>query len=274
MERELAIVVSVLAVVSAFATILSADLWVCWLSFLVIGSIVAFFGLRRLTKNHSLPDNPCFTEGPYTLFPADESDILWAVETGKKVYTGIDVIPRELMFEWYKANPNGFFIVKDRHGHRCGNIDILPLRPDTLKRFLNGDIIEQDIRGDCLFHPNEAEQISDLYVESVVAVNSCYKGNPYAAQRIILSVPEMLSRLCPHENIAKIYAIGGSRNGIRLMQHLGFDMISAGGGRKDKHKVFVATIENLIHNISQFAGSPQERDRILCLVSKGKVQTL
>jgi len=260
MKRELATVVSVLAVVSCIATIVSAKWWVCLLSFVAIGSVIVFFGMRRLKKSHPLPENPVFTDGPYTVFPADESDILWAAETGRRVYTGIDIIPRELMLEWCKANPNGFFVVKDRHGHRCGNIDILPLRPDTLRRFLSGEIIEQDIRGDCLFHPSEAGQIADLYVESVVAIDAHYKGNPYAAHRIILTVPAMLSKLCPQEKLSKIYAVGGSSNGVRLMQHLGFDMISAGDGRKDKHKVFVTEMADLIHNIAEFAGSPGERD--------------
>jgi hypothetical protein len=276
MKRELAIILSVLAIVSAFATILSAPLWVFWGCFLILCAFTAFLLGKRLIGHHPLPYNPVITDGPYTVFPADESDIRWAAEQAKKVYMGIDIISQELMLEWFNANPNGFFVVKDRHGHRCGNIDILPLRPDTFKRFLAGELIEQDIRGDSLFHPDETEHISDLYVESVVVVNANREreGNPYAVQRIILSVPVMLSGFCSHGNLAKIYAVGGSNNGIKLMRHLGFDMISGGDGRKDKHKVFVTGIEDLIRNIAVFAGSPEERDRFLQLVSKGGDQTL
>ena len=194
-------------------------------------------------------------KAPFTISAATEEDIRWAASMTRRVYSGLDVIPTKLMLEWFEANPTGFFIIKDRDGHRCGNLDCLPLKPDTLAHLLRGEMIEREIRGDSLFRPQESERIDSLYIESLVALRS-----PLAAYKAIMNLPRLVARICAPGQIKKIYAAGASQNGIRLMKHLGFDRIECDTPKRDGHQVFAVSFVDLVKSIATHARSEDKLD--------------
>lgn len=268
MKNRWGIVLVCLATVSSIVTIVCAGGVLCLISFGVLGLAVLLVGVSWLRARRRVSPIPPVgvVHAPYSVHPASEDDVRWASDLATRVYTGLDIIPERLMLEWFHANPAGFSIIKDCEGHRCGNIDILPLRPDTLRRFLRGELIEQEIRGDSVFPPQESAKIEALYVESLVAVDDCYRGNPLAAYRCIMSTPDLIERVCRPSQIASVYAIGASENGIRLMRDLGFDEIPSGGEvRQDGHRVFSVSFADLSRNIAAHA-ELHERGRVLALL--------
>lgn len=186
----------------------------------------------------------------FTISPAAEEDIRWAASTARCVYSGLDIISAERMLEWFEANPTGFFIIKDGEGHRCGNFDSLPLRPDALARFLRGELIEREMRGDSLFRPYESNRIDCLYIESFVFLTKDGRGNPLAAYRCMMSLPDLVRGVCAPPQIKKLYAIGASQSGIRLMKHLGFEKMEYSNVRRDGHQVFSVSFPALVKNIA------------------------
>jgi hypothetical protein len=81
-----------------------------------------------------------------------------------------DAVPKHVLVEWYDANPTGFSVIKMPNGQKIGHIDLLPIRPNTLRAFIAGNIVEKDIRGDSLYSPSDRNQIKDLYVESIAVL--------------------------------------------------------------------------------------------------------
>lgn len=242
--------------VSGFATIMNTTglfRGICLLvsaAIFVLPIITWLLSLRKVPQVHSLD---FFPKAPYRILQATKEDIFWIADTAKKVYSGLDIIPPNIMIEWFDSNPTGFSIIKDRNGNRCGNIDILPIKPNTLQRFLSGELVEIEIRGDSILTPEDSDKIQALYVESFVAIDGRDHGNPLAVYKCLMSTPDLISRISNPSQIDKIYAIGASPSGIRLMEHLGFDRINYTGDRRDGHQVFSIDFRDFCNNLLQAA---------------------
>jgi class 3 adenylate cyclase len=182
----------------------------------------------------AFPDDPAelFTE--YVIVPATEDDIRWAARLAQQVYRGDDVIPEPVMLDWYRANPNGFSVMKSTDGARFGNLDILPLRPATLARLIEGSLLERHITGDCLYRPNETSKITDLYIESIVCVvdpaKNIFRPNHKAAALVHSEFGPLVRRVCDPRRVKRVLAIAASRNGINLLSRLGFSKLGATQG--------------------------------------------
>lgn len=271
------IALTCLAIISGIATIVSTHGLVLIISVFVLSLVILFLvvtWLADLKRVPQLAQMDFFPKAPYTVSAATEEDIRWAADTARRVYSGLDVIPIKLMVEWFNANPTGFSIIKDRDGHRCGNIDILPLKPDTLARFLRGELIEREIRGDSIFCGDESDKIDSLYIESFVALTEGDKGNPLAAYKCIMHSPELIRRICNPSQIKKVYAIGASQSGIRLMKELGFDRIKYENERRDRHQVFSISFPNMSMNITSHAEGKDRLELLHMLKELGEEPTL
>ena len=89
-------------------------------------------------------------DGDYEIVPAGLHDVMWAADLAKRVYAGLDVIPAQVMLDWFEANPHGFSVVKSLAGDLLGNLDILPIKKNTLRRIVSGELLERDLTGDSL----------------------------------------------------------------------------------------------------------------------------
>ena len=240
----------------------------------LLGILVVAWWIWDRRKARSVGVSVGFLRGPYEVRPASTDDIRWIAETAKRVYRGLDVIPAARMIEWHRANPDGFSIIVDRWGHRCGNIDILPLKPTAMAGMIRGDMIEQEIGGDALFAPAERDQVEALYVESFVAVNPDCTGNAFAAYKGIVRAPSLIERISNPERIRRIYAIGASVGGVRLLEDLGFDAVESETPRRDHHSIYVASFSDLARNIAACADNADRRRLKQMLTKASREPTL
>jgi hypothetical protein len=190
----------------------------------------------------------------YEIVQATKDDIIWASMLAGRVYLGDDIIPQHVMLDWYKANPHGFSIIKTSSGTRVGNLDILPLKTSTLERFLQGDLIERNITGDCLYSSAERDCIRKLYVESFVALDRDLRPrpNPGAVGATLRSFPNLVSRLCDSLQVESVYAMAASKEGKRMLTDLGFQAICGAKSRRDGHDMYCAEYSKLRERLSGF----------------------
>lgn len=178
---------------------------------------------------------------------ARHGDIKWIHQLETAVYSGIDVIPERVLEEWFEANPSGFYIVRNLTGEPVGHIDLLPVRPQVLKKFLNGQIIEKELCGRDLYSPAERNTIEDIYVESLALLLPLRKR---AAALKVLSgcLGHLIENVADRNAVKNLYAIAASVQGETIMKKLGFNNISSGTERKDGHKLFTAEAARFLSN--------------------------
>lgn len=186
----------------------------------------------------------------YKIKPATEAEVSWIAQLQVQSYSPSDAVPEHVLKEWYQSNPSGFFIIKMSSGEKVGHLDILPIKPSTLERFLEGKIVEKEIRGDSLYSVGERDLIRDIYVESVIVQPPEGYSKAYAMLAVLKSFTGIVGNICDPQNIANVYAMAASDKGENLMKKLGFEMISAAQGRADHHRVFVIDFRTLAQNIS------------------------
>jgi hypothetical protein len=227
--------------------------------FLVFGNFWQKRKTERALADISHLPSQCAT---YTVEQANEDDVDWIAQLEADVYSKEDAIPRNVLREWYNANPLGFFVIRMNDGQRIGHIDVLPIKPRTLKQFLDGHIVERDIRGDCLYTPEERDLVKDLYIESVIIQPPKGYSGATAIVCLLSEFVPIARTICDPYKVDKVYAIAASKAGAKLMGHLGFEIRDKGDSRKDAHTLFVARFSKVAENVSKLCDE-RFKDRAL-----------
>lgn len=188
-------------------------------------------------------------ETAYRVEPATPEDVGWIARLEAEVYSPSDAVPERVLRDWYGANPDGFSVVK-KHGLKVGHLDLLPLRPEPLRRFLDGIISERDIRGGELYPPAERGEIRDLYVESLAFSSLPGHSSAPLVSFLLSNFNALVQRLCDPAQVGNLYAVAASGAGESLMRRLGFERVKGAEGRADKHALLGAALADLTSAIS------------------------
>jgi hypothetical protein len=191
--------------------------------------------------------------------PAESEDMGWIAEQEAKRFSGIDAIPEALLREWHARNPTGFFLIIAEDGRRVGYINIMPVRPEPLRFFLDGSIVERQIRADSLYSADERELIKDLYVESIV-VDLAGRARAAALLALAVNFVSMIELICDVDKIDHVYAIAATTSGMNLLRRLGFSVIQKGGEGKDGHELFSVEGKALMDRIESLSKNRLSND--------------
>jgi len=147
------------------------------------------------------------------------------------------------MLDWFEANPYGFSTIKSSGNGPVGNLDILPIRPNTLRRIVAGTLLERDVTGDCLYGASEKERIEDLYIESFAVDPACARSAPGIIIEVLSSFIDLVNRICNPGQVHRVYAIAASDEGSGLLARLGFESVGPSDGRRDGHQLYLGSME-------------------------------
>jgi hypothetical protein len=183
--------------------------------------------------------------------PATPEDLDWIFRLEIDVYSAQYAVARRTLEQWYRINPDGFSILT-MNGRKIGHITIVPLHPKILESFVQGTIVEQDIREDSLYTPEEKHLVRNLYFESVI-LNSP-KGHSTLPIKALTCVARdfvpLIRRICDPTKLENVYALAASGPGERLMRGLGFAQVKSGQERSDRRALYVAKFGTLNSEIS------------------------
>lgn len=231
---------------------------ILFLSLILLGFwLLVFNSWKRSRASRALPNVEQLDDLSvgYVTTQATLEEIDWIARLEEKVYTNADAVPKSVLTEWYEANPNGFSVIRMCSGQKIGHIDLLPIKPNTLQRFIAGQIVERDIRGDSLYGPDDRGLITNLYVESIILLPPRGFTNAPAILCVLSSFAKLVERVCDTDRLVNIYAIAASKSGERLMKRLGFDSISPAEARLDRHELYSANFKHLARNIATICGT-------------------
>ena len=255
MNKVIGAGITSLGVISGIAGVLATPPGIrSWALFtLVISiSIVAIIFLMTIYRERNRKNigiNPEIIDIAFMVQEADEDDIRWIAELQKSIYSKQDAVPLNVLLEWYRVFPNGFFVIKDNSGKAVGHLDILPIKKDTLKLYKEGIITETEIRGECLFSPEETDKIIDIYIESLIVSIPDKNIRGFALREVIRSIPYIISHVGNPSKIKRISAMAATKDGESILTHMGFQLISNSEKRKDGHKMFEAKFEDFYKGV-------------------------
>lgn len=152
---------------------------------------------------------------------ATEDDIYKIYEFARGRYEESRINGPEIKLPWWKVNSNIFYVIHDKDGSVCANINLLPLKHECYERLKQGKITEKCIHPNDIYSTEERSLVSHIYVEGF---NCKYKSMAYI---ILHRLESLLSNLVYIEdNTFCVGAIGGTKEGERIMINMGFQIIS------------------------------------------------
>lgn len=219
---------------------------------LLVGAVACYYFFFKRGGRGGVVDPKPLSELRYKIEQSNVNDVKWAAKQATIVYGGHDVIPEKVMLDWFRANKNGFYVVKRGDGANVGNLDILPLKPNTMQKFLGGELLEKEILGDCLFGPNEKASVKDIYIESLVVPKHLFDdktSNSFALYAVIGNLAECILGLCEPDAAErgeiKVYALSANPTVALHLTEMGFEIASRKEKRRDGHDLYRLDFKSL-----------------------------
>lgn len=184
--------------------------------------------------------------------PATRDDLEWIFRLQIDTYSPQHAVARRTLEQWYGCNPDGFSVLQ-LNGRKIGHITFVPLRPEILKSFLQGTVLEQDIQEDGLYTPEEKHLVKNLYVESII-IDSPKEPATLPIKALTCLAYDFVSlmrRVCDPTNLENIYALAASGRGESFMNRLGFDQVKSGLERMDRRGLYVVKFSTLQAKIQE-----------------------
>jgi hypothetical protein len=179
----------------------------------------------------------------YCVDAAEQTDLAWVAATEARLFSPLDAIPEEQLDEWYQVNRNGFALVRNKKSKRIGHLVMLPLKPDPLRAFISGRIVEHDVTGPDLY-TEDVRQIKSIYIESLALLGT-RSERAVALRAILTNWQAIVSKLCDTSSLEDVYVIAASEAGRRFIPRLGFRVRTPAASRLDHHDLYSVSFQKL-----------------------------
>ena len=141
-----------------------------------------------------------------------------------------------------------------RGSELVGYFSILPLRRETMKAFVAGEIRESDFSGRNILSISATKDVDDIYFFSIV-MSSRY---PKLTLTLIQRAAHEVEAIRKHGALRRIYASAASCPGRRLLQRLKFRCVQDGETRADHHSLYVKRLDRVC-DLREYLQKQQER---------------
>jgi hypothetical protein len=158
---------------------------------------------------------------------------------------------------WLVSNPDIDFIVRDQ-GKLVGFINMLPVKHETIMRFMSGEIRGWDIPGEDVL-PYTSDSSVECIVMGMGTTPEAEAGKrAYYGRRLINGVVRSLQELAANNvTITKFYATSATPTGIAILKNAGFQEI----GRIGKRIAFELDVVRSDTRLAKHYGTILERAR-------------
>ncbi|MEL7298001.1 MAG: hypothetical protein AAGJ86_10085 [Pseudomonadota bacterium] len=165
---------------------------------------------------------------------ASRSDIRQIVELDKNFFDSSDLLPVETFAAWSEKNNRTFRCLMYR-GDVIGYFSILPLKPDTLSRFMAGEIKEDDYTPeDIRAKDNASNPSKSVHFFSIALL----KKHRALTILMLYEIGRELNAYRRSEGVTNVVVTAATRRGERLISDLGFTKIAEGVDRADGNNLY------------------------------------
>ena len=132
---------------------------------------------------------------------------------------------------WLEKNPDIDFIVRD-HGRLVAFINILPVKHETIMRFIDGEIRGWEIPADDILQFDSGSTVECI----IMSMGTSPEINPLrraqAGAKLLSGILELLNGLAQQRvTISKLYATSSTPTGIAILKNAGFKELGHMGKR-------------------------------------------
>ena len=132
---------------------------------------------------------------------------------------------------WLHKNPDTDFIVRDE-GKLAGFINMLPVKVETIKRFMNGEIRGWEIPADDVLPYTPGSTLECIVMGMATTPETEKQRRTLYGAKLIHGLLDFLRHLVEqHIIITKLYATSVTPTGIAILRHAGFQEIGQIGKR-------------------------------------------
>lgn len=172
---------------------------------------------------------------------ASRGDIEKIIQLDKASFDESEIIGTQIFSDWHEKNPKVFSCLA-QGDEVIGYFSILPLRSDTLKRFVAGEISEKDFTStDILTSKEAAKQCADLYFFSIVIARNHSK----LLRSMFEEIAREFHRYKSGKLFHRIYVTAATKVGRRLIKRFKFTLVQEAKYRIDGHDLFVKQISRI-----------------------------
>ena len=219
------------------------------ISVILISSFISYALYEYIRRRFSRTSFGCCGIPGYGIRMAKLDDLRKICDLQKYFY-GNDGVPLQLYQEWFEANPEGFFVLQKTTFNAdntfskelIGHFTFLAVKSDIFNIYRQGKMIEQGIRGENLYKPNEKSKMDSIYIESLMIEDDPISRSE-GIRIIIRMMDTMLSKFCGDHNPESVFAMAATDNGVKTLEKWGFVLdpnSEEPGKRLDKHPMYIS----------------------------------
>ncbi|MEO0575800.1 MAG: hypothetical protein AAF004_10075 [Pseudomonadota bacterium] len=206
--------------------------------------VIVLIGIRSIFGFKKKEQIPSASRADLSFGYARPQDIPDIVALDKTYFEKGDVIPEFVFSTWLSRNARTFTCLYE-DGRVIGYFSILPVKPETFSRFVNGEIAETDFAAEDILTDNEISQLgANLYVFSIVVrEESRHSGLTYRElERRVADEIQRYQDLTPVNFLYAAAASDAGRN--KILQH-GFLRVVEACDRADGHDLYQLDVTDL-----------------------------
>jgi len=202
-----------------------------------IGDVEAILATEQYFSGHKPGDYRNHPSSTFAL--ATEEDMPTIFDISARIFS--DPPPLETRLAWLRKNPETFHVLRDQTGMIKGFSSLLPMRRDTLERFIRDEIESEQIAPDDveMYAPGE---VVHLYIMALAIDPSCTTAQKHTyGARLVNGLFSFLFELAQRGvTIETITARTYKPDGLRLLRKLGFPQLRSPVADKNLFAVRIA----------------------------------
>lgn len=160
------------------------------------------------------------SDGGRTFESSTNRDLWVGSQSVKAFYDPDDLVPFDKLVMWRSMNPDIYRTAKEG-GQRIGGVTLLPLEESVIHSILKGALREQDIPIRAIKKWTDTNL--SVYIPNIAVAKTDDKKIDKARGRYLLrQTLTWVNQISRTSDIARWYAYGATREGVKLLEDLGF----------------------------------------------------
>lgn len=150
----------------------------------------------------------------------------------------------KILKSWYEKNPYTLITLADKNSKIIGYYDILPLKDEFAKKFINGDVTESNIISEVILSKDKMKDANYIYFAGVAIKDYTQNKNRIYSGQLLYTAFIYLKNFYNLNSDKIIFATATTKCGEAILKRLGFALESTKNDRLDKTDLYTLKINS------------------------------